>query len=164
MLAITKPHLVLSIRFGLILKQEAIDIPEFGVLNLHSGILPDYRGVMATFWAMLNQEPEIGTTLHFISDAGIDRGDIISVQTTQTDYQQSYLNNVLMLYKPGVNAMVEAVESIRRNVIPKANKQKNGAGNYYSFPDSEALTRFSDKGLNLFNYDEIIQFASHYYR
>jgi methionyl-tRNA formyltransferase len=56
------PELIVSIRYRCILREHTIAIPEHGVLNLHSGILPDYRGVMATFWAMLTGETEIGCT------------------------------------------------------------------------------------------------------
>ena len=38
------PDLVVSIRYRRILRDEAIAVPRLGVLNLHSGILPDYRG------------------------------------------------------------------------------------------------------------------------
>ena len=48
-----EPDLVVSIRYRRILRDSAIAIPRCGVINLHSGILPDYRGVMATFWAIL---------------------------------------------------------------------------------------------------------------
>ncbi|HAZ78734.1 MAG TPA: formyl transferase, partial [Porticoccaceae bacterium] len=43
--AATEPDLILSIRFGLILPQTIIDLPKYGVINLHSGLLPVYRGV-----------------------------------------------------------------------------------------------------------------------
>jgi methionyl-tRNA formyltransferase len=54
MLDKAQPDLILSIRYGVILKNEAIRKARLGVLNLHSGLLQKYRGVMATFWAMLN--------------------------------------------------------------------------------------------------------------
>ena len=68
----TEPDLVVSIRYGTILKAPVIAVPKCGVINLHSGLLPAYRGVMATFRAMLNGDEKIGTTLHYISDASID--------------------------------------------------------------------------------------------
>jgi methionyl-tRNA formyltransferase len=49
-----------------------------GMLNLHGGLSPDYRGADCTFWALYNGEPEqIGCTLHFIN-AGIDTGALIA--------------------------------------------------------------------------------------
>ncbi|RMG30828.1 MAG: formyl transferase [Gammaproteobacteria bacterium] len=49
-----------------------------GMVNLHGGISPWYRGADCTFWALYNGEPErVGCTLHFI-DPGIDSGDLIA--------------------------------------------------------------------------------------
>ena len=49
-----------------------------GIVNLHGGLSPRYRGADCTFWALFNREPEqIGCTLHFIN-AGIDTGDLIA--------------------------------------------------------------------------------------
>ena len=84
-IAESQPDLIISIRYGCILKNAVIEIPPLGVLNLHSGILPDYRGVMATFWAMLNNEQTAGTTLHYISDASIDTGSIVASSALSVD-------------------------------------------------------------------------------
>ncbi|MDX2456573.1 MAG: formyl transferase [Gammaproteobacteria bacterium] len=49
-----------------------------GIVNLHGGLSPEYRGADCTFWALYNAEPEkIGCTLHYI-DAGIDTGRLIA--------------------------------------------------------------------------------------
>jgi methionyl-tRNA formyltransferase len=87
-----QPDLILSVRYGVILKNEAIRTARLGVLNLHSGLLPNYRGVMTTFWAMLNGETTIGTTLHYINDANIDAGDIVDTTTIKADSSRSYLS------------------------------------------------------------------------
>ena len=76
------PDLFLSVRYRRILKSAAIEIPLHGVSNLHSGLLPEYKGVMVTFWAMLNGEEEIGCTLHTIVDGTIDTGPIIGLSKT----------------------------------------------------------------------------------
>ncbi len=49
-----------------------------GMLNLHGGLSPEYRGADCTFWALYNGEPEkVGCTLHFIN-AGIDTGHLVA--------------------------------------------------------------------------------------
>lgn len=51
---------------------------KLGMVNLHGGLSPDYRGADCTFWALYNGQPEqVGCTLHFI-DAGIDTGKLIA--------------------------------------------------------------------------------------
>jgi methionyl-tRNA formyltransferase len=59
-----------------------------GIINLHGGLSPRYRGSDCTFWALYNGEPDqVGCTLHFI-DPGIDTGDLIahiSPEMTESD-------------------------------------------------------------------------------
>ena len=51
---------------------------KYGIVNLHGGLSPFYRGADCTFWALYNGEPDqIGCTLHFI-DSGIDTGNLIA--------------------------------------------------------------------------------------
>jgi len=49
-----------------------------GIINMHGGLSPEYRGADCTFWALYNGEPEkVGCSLHFI-DAGIDSGNLLA--------------------------------------------------------------------------------------
>ncbi len=59
------------------LKKEVFSIAPLGAINLHTGILPFYRGADSEFWALHNNEPDrIGVTVHFINE-GLDCGNII---------------------------------------------------------------------------------------
>jgi methionyl-tRNA formyltransferase len=61
-----------------LLKGELLEKGRLGVINLHGGLSPHYRGADCTFWALYNNEPDqIGCTLHYI-DPGIDTGDLIA--------------------------------------------------------------------------------------
>jgi methionyl-tRNA formyltransferase len=71
------PDLILVWSYPMILPREIIEIPRYGCVNLHLGLLPEYRGVNGVRWALLNGEDKTGVTLHFM-DAGIDSGDMIS--------------------------------------------------------------------------------------
>jgi methionyl-tRNA formyltransferase len=148
-LAHSNPELIVSVRYRRILKDEAIAIPEHGVLNLHSGILPEYRGVMATFWAMLAGEPEIGTTLHRIVDSGIDTGPVIGIQRQAVEYGASYLENVLGLYPDGCAAIAQAIDDIQATGTVTAQEQITGTGRYYRSPTEADALRFLEQGLTL---------------
>ncbi len=141
-------ELIVSIRYRRILKEQAIAIPTRGVINLHSGILPDYRGVMATFWAMLAGEKEIGATLHWIVDSGIDTGPVIGIRRKPACPERSYLANVLGLYTDGCDMIAEAVRAIAEERGPGGCPQPSG-GRYYSAPDVRDVERFLDAGLVL---------------
>ena len=61
-----------------LIKGELLKKGRLGIVNLHGGLSPHYRGADCTFWALHNGEPEqVGCTLHFI-DAGIDTGHLIA--------------------------------------------------------------------------------------
>ena len=70
------PDLMITCAFGQILSQEILDIPTFGVINIHASLLPKYRGASPIQYAILNGETETGITI-MKTDIGIDTGDII---------------------------------------------------------------------------------------
>ncbi|UCG69079.1 MAG: methionyl-tRNA formyltransferase [Thermoplasmata archaeon] len=81
------PDLMISVGYMGILPKEIFSIPKKGTINLHAGLLPKYRGRGPITWALINDEKEIGVTVHFI-DEGIDSGDIIyqdKIQITDED-------------------------------------------------------------------------------
>jgi len=50
-----------------------------GCLNLHSALLPKYRGLMPSFWVLKNNENKTGVSVFFV-DKGIDSGPIFSAK------------------------------------------------------------------------------------
>jgi folate-dependent phosphoribosylglycinamide formyltransferase PurN len=72
-----KPDLICVFGTSLI-RGELLQEGRLGIINLHGGLSPEYRGADCTFWALYNGEPEkVGCTLHYI-DAGIDTGRLIA--------------------------------------------------------------------------------------
>ena len=161
--AASAPDLVVSIRYGVILKEPIIKVPKHGVINLHSGVLPDYRGVMATFWAMLNGEQTIGTTLHFISDDTIDTGKAIAMSSLAVDRSKSYWWHVLALYEEGCGLVADTIDAIASGQTVPSLTRADG-GSYYSFPGEKELDEFHKQGFRLFDEREIIDYVtSRYY-
>lgn len=71
------PDLALVWSYPLILREEVLALPRLGCLNLHMGMLPEYRGPNALQWAIVNGESHTGVTLHYM-DAGIDTGPMLA--------------------------------------------------------------------------------------
>lgn len=72
-----KPDLICVFGTSLI-RGELLKQGRLGMVNLHGGLSPAYRGADCTFWALVNGEPEqVGCTLHYI-DTGIDTGRLIA--------------------------------------------------------------------------------------
>ena len=74
-LARLEPDYIICIHFPYIIPKSILDIPKYGVLNLHPAYLPYNRGWHTPIWALFEQTP-IGATLHFM-DEDVDTGDIV---------------------------------------------------------------------------------------
>lgn len=76
-----QPDLIAVAAYGQILPQSILDLPRFGCLNVHTSLLPKYRGAAPIQWAILNGDPETGVTIMKM-DAGLDTGAILSQAKT----------------------------------------------------------------------------------
>jgi methionyl-tRNA formyltransferase len=76
-----RPDLIVVAAYGHILPAGILDLPRFGCLNVHTSLLPKYRGAAPIQWAILNGETETGVTLMKM-DAGLDTGAILAQDRT----------------------------------------------------------------------------------
>jgi len=76
-----QPDLIVVAAYGQILPQSLLDIPRLGCLNVHTSLLPKYRGAAPIQWSILNGDAETGVTIMKM-DAGLDTGPMLSQVTT----------------------------------------------------------------------------------
>lgn len=70
------PELIVVAAYGRLLPEEILNCPPKGCINVHSSLLPKYRGAAPIHWAVLNGDAETGVTIQHMA-AEIDKGDII---------------------------------------------------------------------------------------
>jgi methionyl-tRNA formyltransferase len=75
------PDLIAVAAYGQILPKAILDLPRYGCLNVHTSLLPKYRGAAPIQRAILNDEPETGVTIMKM-DEGLDTGSILAQETT----------------------------------------------------------------------------------
>jgi methionyl-tRNA formyltransferase len=75
------PDLIAVAAYGQLLPQSLLELPRFGCVNVHTSLLPKYRGAGPIQWAILNDERETGVTIMKM-DAGLDTGPILAQATT----------------------------------------------------------------------------------
>jgi len=80
-LRMLRPDLIVVAAYGHILPQTILDLPKFGCLNVHTSLLPKYRGAAPIQWAIANGETETGVTVMKM-DTGLDTGPIVSQRRT----------------------------------------------------------------------------------
>lgn len=71
-----KPDIIVVVAFGQILPAGILRIPPLGCVNVHSSILPQYRGAAPMQRALMNGETETGVTT-MMMDTGMDTGDML---------------------------------------------------------------------------------------
>lgn len=97
--------------FGQIVPQAILDIPKHCCVNIHTSLLPKYRGAAPIQWAVLNGDLVTGVTTMRM-EAGLDTGDIIMQaekiinegETTGTLFER--------LARAGAKLIVQTLEAI----------------------------------------------------
>ncbi len=109
-----------------LLKEELFSIPEYGCVNIHTGLVDHYRGVDSTYWAIKDERLDlVGSTLHYI-DNSIDGGSIIGMKKvvpTKLDTPDS------LFYKScgvGFELLKQNMQSIINNQTVKIKLDKYG--------------------------------------
>jgi methionyl-tRNA formyltransferase len=90
------PDLIFSIYYRKIIKQNILDIPSLGCINIHPAILPKGRGPAPTMWNVLNGDEFAGSTIHYMVE-DVDAGDIIDQKIIRVNNRTGFeLNRDLM--------------------------------------------------------------------
>lgn len=141
------PDLIISISCPQIFQESLIELPILGCINVHSSLLPKYRGVLPTFWVLANGEQETGVTVHYMSK-GIDEGDII-LQEEVTIRPEETLHSLIRKCKEvGADLVLEALKQFEeRSVSALPNPVTDGS--YFSFPSKEDVRRFKAHGRKM---------------
>lgn len=78
------PDLIVVAAYGRVLPREILELPAYGCINVHSSLLPKYRGAAPINWAMVNGDKETGVTIMYMA-LELDAGDIIDQVKTPID-------------------------------------------------------------------------------
>ncbi|HET9014902.1 MAG TPA: formyltransferase family protein [Thermomicrobiaceae bacterium] len=71
-----RPDLIVCASFNWKLPADVLAVPPLGAINGHDALLPRYRGRNATGWALRNDEPAYGVTIHYMTPE-LDDGPIL---------------------------------------------------------------------------------------
>ena len=105
------PELIAVAAYGRILPVDILEFPVYGCINVHSSLLPKYRGSAPIHWAILNGDAESGVTIMHMAKA-MDAGDIIAQAATPIDPNETVEQLHDRLAQMGASLLVEVVEQI----------------------------------------------------
>lgn len=127
-----QPRLILFTGGGL-LRKRLLEIPEWGVLNCHSGILPGYRGMDVVEWTAAEKRMEevgFGVTLHRM-DAGVDTGPILLIEKIPVRQKDSFVRIRQRIEVKMVDVMLEGVRRMRDGTLTVQPQAPQDGRQYY---------------------------------
>lgn len=106
-----RPALIVVAAYGRILPEEILNYPQYGSINVHSSLLPKYRGAAPINWAILNGEHETGVSIMYMAKE-LDAGDIITQMRTPIDLEEDAQALTVRLGDLGAEALSDTVKAI----------------------------------------------------
>ena len=112
------PELIVVAAYGKILPEELLNYPKYGSINVHSSLLPKYRGAAPINWAILNGEAETGVSIMYMAEE-LDAGDVILTAKTPIDPEEDQPSLWDRLAKVGAEALAEALPLLAAGTAPR---------------------------------------------
>lgn len=134
-----KPDLIITTYFDHIIKKDLIDIPKFGIINVHTALLPDYRGPFPALWPIIKGEKKIGVTVHYINNENLDVGPIIAQRELPVIEGESVLGADCRLVREGIDLAIECVYDIENGTVRAIDQESLGRGRYFGYPLKEDI-------------------------
>ena len=124
-----RPDLCVTAAFGQILSQEILDIPTIGTVNVHSSLLPKYRGSAPVNWAIMEGETVTGVTT-MMTDQGLDTGDILLQREIPILPGETAEALVQRMAPIGAELLIETVRALEAGNCPRR-KQEEEKSSYF---------------------------------
>nr|WP_325185485.1 methionyl-tRNA formyltransferase [uncultured Oscillibacter sp.] len=105
------PELIVVAAYGKLLPEDILNVPPCGSINVHSSLLPKYRGAAPINWAILNGETETGVSIMYMAKE-LDAGDVILQKSTPIGAEEDAQSLTARLAEIGAEALSEAVAAL----------------------------------------------------
>ncbi len=135
------PDLIVVAAYGQILPESIINLPKHGCINVHTSLLPKYRGASPIQWAIMNGDEKTGVTIMHM-DTKLDTGDIIIQEEVLIDENETAdtLHDKLAIC--GGNLLLEAIDLIEEGKAPRIKQDDSKASYVTTIKKSEGEIDF----------------------
>ncbi len=125
-----KPDILVVVAYGRILPEDALNIPKYGAINVHSSLLPKYRGAAPVQWAVLNGDKITGVSTMYLAPE-MDTGDIIYSESTEIGEFETSGELFDRLKLMGAELLIKTLKAIENGTAPRT-KQNEADASYVS--------------------------------
>ena len=138
--------LVLSVSCPQIFREDLINLPQHGCLNVHGADLPRYRGLLPSFWMLQHNESEAAVSVFYV-DAGIDTGRILGKRRFPIHPDDSLHTFLVRAKREACDLVLEVLEAIETGTAEA--HRAEGEGSYFGWPTRPDYRRFRRAGRRL---------------
>jgi methionyl-tRNA formyltransferase len=135
---------IVSVSCPQIFRAPLIELPAKGCLNVHGALLPQYRGVLPSFWMLANGERRAGVSVYFVNDQ-IDAGDLCRQRSFDVSPDETLHEFLVRSKEIAAELVLEALAAIESGTAERRPIDLS-QGSYYSWPDRAAVERFRAAG------------------
>jgi folate-dependent phosphoribosylglycinamide formyltransferase PurN len=138
-----------------ILKEPLISLAPLGIVNIHPGVLPEFRGIQPYFWELSEGSQLAGATLHLIEDERIDAGGVLGRTSFRTSPGMSVQLNYYLTIRSAAALLPACLAALERGELrPEPQDPEQGA--YFRWPDSQAFARLRERGHPLISLRQLL--------
>lgn len=145
-----KPDLIVVAAYGKILPKSVLEIPGFGCLNVHTSLLPKYRGPSPIQNAILNGENETGATIMLMNE-GIDTGDILAQEKVSIGKDENCSMLFEKLAKLSSKLLLKIIPDWIERKIEAVAQNENEATYCEIIERSDGKINWSDSAISIYN-------------
>lgn len=138
------PDLIISISAPQIFRSQLLGLASAGCINLHAAPLPQYQGLMPSFWALANGEKETAVTVHTMTSK-IDEGEILA-QFSVPIFPGDSLNDLISRSKEiGAKAVLATIADFKTGAVKRRPMDLSKA-TYFGFPTRKDRNKLFEAG------------------
>ena len=141
------PDVIVSVAAPEVFRAGILGAARLRCINIHSGRLPKYRGMMPTFWQLLHGEKCATVTVHDMAER-LDAGDVLATLDFELRERDSLDRVITETKRAGARLMVDVLRQIADGTLSARPLDMRGAG-YFKFPTSSDVAAFRRKGHRL---------------
>jgi len=145
-----KADLVIVMAYGLLLPKEILEAPQYGCINIHFSLLPQWRGAAPIEHALLNGDEKTGVTIFRLVNK-LDSGPIISLKSLKIENDMDKNDLTLELNKIGKKLLINSLSNYINNQITLINQNDNDATYAHKIQSGNRKIDFSSSVDDVYN-------------
>lgn len=146
----TKPDAMVVVAYGLKIPAAMLTFTPYGCINLHSSLLPKYRGASPIQWALLNGDQITGVTTMQM-DEGWDTGDMLMSNTIRINEEDNFASLHDRLADLGADLLVETLHQLAAGGITPTPQNEAEATYARKLTEEDLAIEWSRSSRELFN-------------